>query len=484
MRCTDSKDESSMGRCTFEHNMPWTGKWIPSILNKTYSIQSDWQWFYIPYKSNKESKQVCLSLKVGVTKPQTLQIAQAFWYKFSKSTDINTLPNTKITYPGREENAQWRQDAFKRIEKIRKDDYTLTISNKGKPLQNVKVNIKLKHHKFGFALAISPKYFNEGYESKLEEILYSFNSIVIPNDFKWPFYKYKHCQIFIAKALEWSRQNDMINRGHCMVWGAWKHMPPHIEKLKNTPEKLKEAVLAHIKEMSIGTPPIVNQWDVINEPFTEKDLIKIFGDDIMVEMLKTVKEYNPNFKSYINDYGVISGTHKLHQDGLFNILKKLQEKNTPYDGIGFQAYYGSFPIAPTEILKRLDRFSVFGKEMYVTEYNMDQEDQDLFADYTRDLLILSFSYPAMTGFASWVEMWLPDGSPTKALKNWTQLIKETWDTDLIATTDNNGKIKFRGFRGSYNISFEIKKEKYKYFRDYSNTNINEIDIYDPFKTIK
>ena len=481
MRCTDSNDESSMGRCTMEHNVPWTGKYIPSILSKTYSIQTDWLWYYIPYKCDKGSKQVCLSLKVGVTKPQTLQIAKAYWYKFDDSTDLKSLPNTKISYPGRKSDAQWRKDAFARIEKYRKGDFTLKLLNNTTLLQNVKVHIKLKHHKFGFGLGITPNFFDKGNEKKLQDVLNSFNSIAITNELKWPFYKYKHCIIYIEKVMEWARQNDMKVRAHNMVWGSWRNMPPNIEKLKDDPEKLKETVLAHVKKMSIETPPIVYQWDVINEPFTEKDLTTVLGDDILLDILKTAKENNPNFKSYINDYGVISGTHKLHQDGFYNILKKLIEKNAPLDGIGLEAYYGSFPIAPSEILKRLDRYNTLGKEMYLTEFNMSTEDQELFADYTKDLLILMFSYPTMTGFACWVDMWLPDGTQTKALQNWTELVTKTWDTDITATTDSNGIIKFRGFKGSYNISFEIDGKEYEYLRDYSNTDTNEINIYDPFK---
>jgi hypothetical protein len=180
-------------------------------------------------------------------------------------------------------------------------------------------------------------------------------------------------------------------------------------------------------------------------------------------MFKTAKETNSNFKAYINDYGVISGTHKLHQDAFLDLLKRLKDRNVPYDGIGFQAYYGSFPIAPVEVKNRLDRFNQLGKEMYITEFNMDLDDPDLFADYTRDLLTLAFSYPSMTGFACWVDMWKPDGTPSKALQNWDTLVNTVWHTELTGETDENGEIKFRGFIGSYDIEFDYngKTENYK-----------------------
>jgi len=481
IKCTESADESAMGRCTFQHNMPWTGKWIPSILNKTHSMQTKWQRYYMPYFSkDKTSKKVCIVMEFGTYKPQTLLIAEAYWYKLPDKTEIKNLPITKISYAGREPNAQWRKEANARIEECRKGNFTLKIVNQGKAIADTEVHIKLKHHKFGFALATPSKYFKKGPDCKSEDILKYFNSIVIPNDFKWPFFKYKHCQKFIAENLEWARKNNMRNRCHCMVWGAWKHMPPGLEKLKEEPDKLKKIILDHVKEMSLGAPPIVYQWDVINEPFTEKDLTNLYGNEILDEILITAKKANKNFKTYINDYGVISGTHKLHQDAFFEILKGLKERNVPFDGIGFQAYFGSFPIAPTEVKARLDRYNVLGKEMYVTEFNMDQEDPELFADYTKDLLTLSFSYPAMTGFACWVDMWNKDGSPTQALKNWDMLVNKSWKTEINTVTDENGEIKFRGFLGTYDISFSETNKLKKYKIDFSNSKNCEIDTYSPF----
>jgi len=471
IKCIESSDESSMGRCTFQHTLPWTGKWIPPVMTKTHSLQMKWERYYLPYTSkDKESDKVCITLELGTYKPQTFLISEAYWYKLPKGTEEKSLPISKITYAGREAGAQWRKEADERIEKYRKGDFTLQVTKKGEPVKNTTVHIKLKHHKFGFALATPPKYFKSGGPFyKKEEILHYFNSIVLPNDFKWPFFKYKHCQAFIPEIMEWSRENDMKNRGHCMVWGAWKHMPPGLEKLKDQPDKLKKIILDHIREMSAGTPPIIYQWDVINEPFTEKDLTNLYGEEILDEILRVSKKTNSNFKAYINDYGIISGTHKLHQDAFFDLLKRLKERDVPYDGIGFQAYYGSFPISPVEIKKRLDRFNVLGKEMYITEFNMDLDDPDLFADYTRDLLTISFSYPAMTGFACWVDMWNSDGTPSKALKNWDTLVNKTWQTELTLETDENGEIKFRGFRGNYNIDFDYNGEKEIYTVDFSDT---------------
>jgi GH35 family endo-1,4-beta-xylanase len=477
VNCTESSDESSMGQCTFQHNMPWSGKWQLPILTKTYSLKKGWHWYFLPYiAKTRESDKLCISFKLGLSKPQSFLVAKAFWYKFDKTkTSFDKLPYTRISYSGRELDAPWRKEADKRIEKYRKGNFKLKLSYNGIPLKNTKVNIKLFHHKFAFALAMPPKLYT-GPDNKKEEIPEYFNSIVLPNAFKWPFFKYPHCQKSISEIMEWARQKDLKSRGHCMVWGSFRNMPPNMKQYEDKPEELRKHLLAHINEMSIGTPPIMEQWDVINEPFLEKDIMKVCGDKIIDEIMITAKKANPNFKTYINDYGILSGFDLGHQNGFYEIFERLNKKNIPCDGIGFQAYFGNFPIAPNEILKRLDRFNKLGKEMYLTEYNMSNEDPNLFADYTRDLLTVIFSYPAMTGFACWVDMWNPDGSPTKALLNWKHLVKNVWTTNIEPSTDNNGEIKFNGYRGSYYISFDTPKGQITRLVDFSDKNSVDINI--------
>jgi GH35 family endo-1,4-beta-xylanase len=56
---------------------------------------------------------------------------------------------------------------------------------------------------------------------------------------------------------------------------------------------------------------------------------------------------------------------------------------------------------PEEVLKRLDRFATFRKPLIITEFDIDTNDEQTRAGYTRDFLTAVFSHPAATGFLMW-----------------------------------------------------------------------------------
>ena len=87
-------------------------------------------------------------------------------------------------------------------------------------------------------------------------------------------------------------------------------------------------------------------------------------------------------------------------------------------------------------------------------------DEELAADYTRDILIAIFSHPAYTGFLWWGfwegSHWKPAAASWN--KDWTirkrgEVIEEwlgkRWRTKVEATTDAAGIVRWRGFPGWY-----------------------------------
>ena len=58
------------------------------------------------------------------------------------------------SYRGMSDSAGWRADAHKRIEQHRKDDFKVRIIESAeKPVKNLKVDISLYRHHFGFGAA-------------------------------------------------------------------------------------------------------------------------------------------------------------------------------------------------------------------------------------------------------------------------------------------------------------------------------------------
>ena len=91
------------------------------------------------------------------------------------------------------------------------------------------------------------------------------------------------------------------------------------------------------------------------------------------------------------------------------------------------------------------------------------QDEDLAADYTRDLLIACFSHPAYTGFVLWGfwegRHWKPEAASWNL--DWTirkrgevleEWIGRRWNTTVTLTAGKDGEVRWRGFPGWYDIS--------------------------------
>jgi len=139
------------------------------------------------------------------------------------------------------------------------------------------------------------------------------------------------------------------------------------------------------------------------------------------------------------------------------------EHGAPLDGIGLQGHFGTSLTSADDILKLLDRYGRFGKSIWVTEYDIVMDDEELAGRYTRDLYTLLFSHPAVAGITMW-GFW--DGSHWKSNAplyrgDWTlkpagqayrDLVLGKWRTNAAGVTDAAGQYAVRAFLGEYTIA--------------------------------
>jgi hypothetical protein len=147
------------------------------------------------------------------------------------------------------------------------------------------------------------------------------------------------------------------------------------------------------------------------------------------------------------------------------MLQEIVNAGSTVDGLGFQAHMGSSLVPPDSLYAILeDAYQTFNLPIKITEY--DQSDilsDTMAAKYTGDFLTMIFSHPSTNGFLMW-GFW--DGAhwhsnaplydinwnpkPTHAV--FTDLIFNQWWTDSTLTTDANGHLDLRGFKGDYRIT--------------------------------
>jgi GH35 family endo-1,4-beta-xylanase len=220
----------------------------------------------------------------------------------------------------------------------------------------------------------------------------------------------------------------------------------------------------HVSELATALRGRLVHWDVLNEPFDNHDLMDLLGPDVMVEWFRTAHTADPGAKLFINDYGILAGGGGTtpHRDHYEKTIRFLVDKGAPFDGIGIQGHFGSALTGPEDVLKILDRYAKFGKQIWITEYDVDVDDEALAGEFTRDLYTTLFSHPAVGGILMWgfwdgahwhnsAPLYRQDFSIKPAGQAYRKLVLEDFRTNTTGTTDASGTFKTRGFYGTYEV---------------------------------
>ena len=461
-RMISSKDETgqAMGRAVFERAGP---PWDKSI-ERNFTASGEWKQYYLPFnvlKSDFAPGEARINFLFGLNR-QVMEITDIQLYNYKNTIAKDSLPKTEYTYPGRDIDASWRTKAAKMIDENRKASIDFVLQGKkGKSTEGYTVGITMKKHAFGFGTAIDASTFNSSQPYK-ENFYKHFNKAVFENDLKWHMWELPQIRTQVNTAMYELKNKNISIRGHVLVWPSWRNLPYDLKEHADDPKKLQNKVLFHITDEVTKTDGYIAEWDVMNEPFDNHDLMDICGKDVMIEWYKKTKELDPDPVLYINDYNIIGGggLNKAHQDHYFETIKYLQDKGAPLEGIGFQSHFAWTLTPPENVWKILDRYSVFGLEMQVTEFDVSIDDEQLQADYTRDFLTAIFAYPKMTGFMMWgfwegrhwraeAAMLRRDFTEKPMAKVWHDLIYNQWWTKEKLTADAEGKTTTRGFMGEY-----------------------------------
>jgi GH35 family endo-1,4-beta-xylanase len=376
-------------------------------------------------------------------------------------------------YEGREANAPWRAAAAARIDQLRKGDLTVVVRDQqGNPIPNAAVQVDMTRHAFPFGSAVDATRLRESssdgqiYRSKVRQL---FNNVVFESDMKWPGWEDRALrEETTLPALLWLRQQGISVRGHNLVWPSWIYLPPDLYELRNDPTALRNRVDTHIDETTSALRGYLTDWDVINEPYSEHDLMDILGDAEMIRWFEQSYAGDPQAKRFINDYDILEqgGEDLLHQNHYYDTINYLLSNGAPLDGIGIQGHFGQNLTSPTKLLEILDRFGAFNRPIRVTEFDINIIDEQLQADYTRDFMTVLFSHPQVDGFLMWGfwegQHWRPDGamfrqdwSPKPNALAYQDLVFNQWWTNVAGVTDANGSYSVRGFQGDYRVQVTV-----------------------------
>jgi GH35 family endo-1,4-beta-xylanase len=435
-------------------------------------LTADWRELPVlfPVTTALEKGAASVNLLCG-RRSQTVEIASIRAFKYPAGTDTSAFPRIRKTYAGREPDAPWRKAALERIEQHRKAELSLRVAGPdGKPLADTEVILTLRRHEFGFGSAVTAGFLTAETEDgkRYREIVDRlFSQIVFENDLKdfgWQEgAKNKEAKLKqLDQAMSWLEQRQISIRAHYLMQVA---APPNLAQVKD-PEAIRQHFLTTAEERLAFPKDRVCEWDVINHP------VAWGGADLLNRRpgLEKLDREVYRLAQRATPVPLIVNEDQLFRPGrqsdeTFEYVRQLKTEGFRVDGVGNQAHVDeSFLPTPEHVLAVTDRFATLVPRQVITEFDITTlQDEELAADYTRDLMIACFSHPAYTGFLLWGfwegRHWKPEAASWN--QDWTirkrgevleEWIGRRWNTTVTLTTGNEGDVRWRGFPGWYEVA--------------------------------
>lgn len=406
--------------------------------------------------------------------------------------------------------ADYLAKADANIERHRKADALVEfVTAGGQPVRNAEVVVDQETQDFLFGCIVFPlaepdmgAQERELFERRFLEL---FNFAVFP--FYWSHYEKepgKPRWPDFEPVLEWCARNNVTAKGHPLVWVHRAGIPQWLNRF---PVELHETLLeARVINAVAAYAGKVDIWDVVNEfvhtstwehkdaRAGERTLSEIAG--YVEKALRWAHLGNPEATLILNEYTVIpySATSEKRspppRERFLALVTELKRRRVPRFEVGFQAHEPRdawYP--PEQMWGACDAFADLGYPIHITEYIPRSSGNKITggyrsgtwteqaqADYADEFLRLAFGHPAVASFNFWGlsdrKIWLSEGglvdedyNPKPIFTRLKKLIKQQWMTrKLSVRTDEDGKVRFRGFHGNYRIGLRTEQGREQVFR--------------------
>ena len=261
-------------------------------------------------------------------------------------------------------------------------------------------------------------------------------------------------------------------------------MPGHINsliaQLRSDPEdqdtrtQLHQAVEDRITQTASYLAGRVEEWDVVNEPFTNHALMDVLnspgtphGSGVMASWFRIAKSHAPDARLFLNDHGIFTAGDRWspHQQHFFETAQQLLEASATLEGLGMQGHFGATLTAPPRLWAILDRYAELGLPIKVTEFDVNIDDPEVLADYTHDFTTAVFAHPSVDGLLTW-GFWAgahwkpqaahlnPDFTSRPHVLVLQDLLFNQWWTDASISSNSQGISSIRSYKGDHQVIIE------------------------------
>lgn len=230
---------------------------------------------------------------------------------------------------------------------------------------------------FPIGVAVSPRSVT-GPEAEL--IKQQFNSITPENAMKMgPIHPEKNQYNWKDgdAIVEFGQSNGIKVRGHTLCWH--NQTPKWFFTDSTGAQVSREELLArlkqHITDVVTHYKGKIYAWDVVNEAvpdtgkgiYRESKFYQIIGEDYIQKAFEYAHAADPGAKLFYNDYNTES---TIKREKIYQLVKKLKDKNVPIHGVGLQAHWSIFEPTQAELEKSITQFASLGLAVQITELDV------------------------------------------------------------------------------------------------------------------
>lgn len=469
VRATEITDESGFAFVAAVMEENWGS--FAKVANTKFEVSNEWRKVYAPITSQFVDCPVGkaqITLRIGY-KAQKIEVADFKAVNFKDKVPVSAVDPESVaeSYEGMEEDALWRKEAYRRIEKYRKEDIHVKVTDAGgNPVANAEVRADMTKNEFLFGTAVTGTLFKNTADAEKyrEAVKKYFNCIVPENDMKWKFLL-KDDGANAIRTVNWGIENGLAVRGHNILWDSGNtHIPPSFDYKNMTEDQALAGMKEHINQVITTFKGRLLHWDFINEPTYNFDMRQKYGVDFYGKMSAYAKKIDPDTRFYVNETA-INGMPNSIGKRFEGLLEEFKENGVSVDGVGIESHF-ALPFYPQVFYNEIDSIAEHTDEIAITEYDFTPRMESITGPFLRDMLITAYSQPKARGFLMWgfwdgqhwrkyAPLFEEDWTRKDGARVWEKLVLNDWMTHETAITDDNGNAVIRGFRGDYDIAVTV-----------------------------
>jgi GH35 family endo-1,4-beta-xylanase len=309
--------------------------------------------------------------------------------------------------------------------------------------------------------------------------------------------EYQGCPTYdvLDRMVDWAVAHGLTPKGHPLYWPVPKALPDWLGKYDyQTRRRFLEVRIRTIAARFRGR---IRLYDAVNEMMWEPTMlhtaerhwphiepVEAIADEA-ADVLQWARQEDPDARYTLNEYGLRAGdptpipyvandgttvTRASQLERFIAMGRCLVDRGTPPDAMGLQTPAGDWNDHDLEVATYDAVGTRTGLPVHITEMRPGEERLEkagmppdeaaaMLAEYLENTFVCAFGNGHVEAYYLWSDCRLIGGRgghndgrfPTVVYERLHSLLRRQWRTNETLRTDADGRVRFRGFTGRYQL---------------------------------